>query len=250
MLIIPDTCPICTYSLVRVNAQIFCKNDACDAKSSKMIMHFIKVMKIKGLGEKTLEKLSITDITQLYDISQPSLVSKLGDKIGTKIFKEINQSRNVPLSTFIQSFGITLIGNSASTKLAKHTTSIWDIDKGVCKKAGLGEKATHNLITWIVTHALKYCDMPITTSIEINTEIEEVLKVVITGKLEDYTSRTKAKEFLVTKGVTVMSGVSKKVNYLVTDITNPTGSSVTKAHNLGIPIVSMNDLLNIINGEN
>lgn len=249
MLTIPSKCPVCTDTLERVNDQLFCRNDKCDAKTSKKLLHFIKTMKIKGLGEKTLEKLDLTDIPDLYNLSLKDLTSATGEKIGIKLFNEIAQSKTIPLATFIQSFGITLIGNSASTKLAKHIDSMWNINELVCSKAGLGEKATNYLLQWIKLNRSKYSDLPITPSIAPKTiEVEELFKVCVTGKLNDYTSRNKAKEFLETKGVTVMSGVSSKVNYLVCDNIS-SSSSCVKAKKLNIPIISMNDLLTILNGE-
>lgn len=250
MLNIPTSCPVCESTLVRVNDQLFCKDDNCDAKTAKKLLHFIKTMKIKGLGEKTLEKLELIDINELYELSLTEMITKLGEKVGTKLFNEIAQSKTIPLATYIQSFGITLIGNSISTKLAKHTDSIWDIHRETCQEAGLGEKATNYLLQWINKNEDKYCDLPITPSIPVQTnEVEELYKVVITGKLNDYSSRTKAKDFLETKGVTVMSGVSSKVNYLICDLENSSSSSHVKAEKLNIPVLSMNDLLIILNGD-
>lgn len=251
MLQIPTTCPICDSVLERVNDQLFCRNDNCDAKSSKRLQHFVKVMKIKGLGEKTLEKLELEDITDLYELTLEQLTSILGEKIGTKIFNEITQSKIIALSTFIQSFGIPLIGNSAATKLAKHADSLWNINEEVCETAGLGEKAISNLIQWIDINEMRYSDLPVitTTTTSTTTEVEELYKVCITGKLKDHSSRSKAKEFLETKGITVLSSLSSKTNYLVCDQESSTSSSFTKAKNLNIPIITMNDLLTIIEGD-
>lgn len=249
MLNIPTQCPVCESALVRVNDQLFCQNDSCDAKSSKRLQHFVKTMKIKGLGPASLEKLDLDDIPDLYELSLIEMKDILGEKIGTKLYTEITNSKNVPLATFIQSFGITLIGNSASTKLAKVTDSIWNIDAGTCEDAGLGAKATDYLLQWINNNRDRYCDLPITPSMpDSPNEVEELFKIAITGKLDDYSSRAKAKDFLETKGVTVMSGVSSKVNFLVCD--KPSSSSnCVKAEKLNIPIISMNDLLNKINGD-
>jgi len=251
MLNIPSNCPVCESELERVNDQLFCRNDACDAKSSKRVQHFVKTMKIKGLGPATIEKLDLERINDLYELSLDGMITQLGEKVGTKLFNEIAQSKTIPLATFIQAFGIPLIGNSATTKLAKHTDSLWNIDGTVCANAGLGKVATANLLQWINNNRINYSDLPITPVVESKEEVvtEELFKVVITGKLNDYSSRNKAKDFLDTNGVTVMSGVSSKVNYLICDLEDSSSSSHTKAEKLNIPIISMNDLLNIINGD-
>lgn len=250
MINIPHECPICASNLERVNDQLYCRSDSCDAKSSKKLLHYIKTMKIKGLGEKTLEKLNIDDIPELYSLKLETLVSIVGEKVGTKIFDEIAQSKTVSLATFIQAFGVPLIGNSAATKLAKVTDSLWDLTPELCKKAGLGQKATDNLLQWIKLNVSKYSDLPITPSTTHTiTETRDLFKVAITGKLNDYSSRAKAKEFLEAKGVTVLSGVSSKVNYLICETNDTNSSSYVKAKNLNIPVVTMNDILNIINGD-
>lgn len=251
MLEIPNTCPMCESILERVNDQLFCRNDGCDAKSSKMIQHFVKTMKIKGLGPATLDKLDLESINDLYELSIEEMITQLGEKVGTKLFNEIAQSKTIPLSTFIQSFGIPLIGNSATTKLAKHTTSLWDIDEKVCTTAGLGKVATNNLLQWIKKNEINYSDLPVTPVVnqQVETETEELFKIAVTGKLNDFSSRNKAKDFLATKGISVMSGVTKNVKYLVCDQVGSSSSSSTKATALNIPIITMNDLLTNINGD-
>jgi DNA ligase (NAD+) len=250
MLNIPNSCPVCESKLERVNDQLFCRNDNCDAKSTKKLQHFVKTMKIKGLGPASLEKLNLDSINDLYKLSLEEISSILGEKIGTKLYDEIAKSKTVPLATYIQSFGIPLIGNSATTKLAKHTDSIWNIDETVCNKAGLGKVATSNLLQWIKKNEVNYSDLPVTPIVNSNeVKTEELFKIAITGKLNDFSSRTKAKDFLANKGIAVMSTVTKNVKYLITDQEDSSSSSSKKATTLGIPIITMNDLLNIINGD-
>lgn len=248
MLTIPKQCPICSSTLERVNDQLFCRNDSCDAKSSKSILHFIKVMKIKGLGPATLEKLDLSSINELYELSLEDLKSILGEKIGNKIYNEITSSKTVPLAIFIQAFGIPLIGNSATTKLAKHTNSLWNIDEEVCKVAGLGKVATNNLLQWINKNEVNYSDLPVTPVVSLKEEVvtEDLFKIAITGKLNDFSSRNKAKDFLENKGITVMSGITKNVKYLVCDQVGSSTTSSIKAASMNIPVVTMKALLNIL----
>jgi DNA ligase (NAD+) len=207
-------------------------------------------MKIKGLGPASLDKLDLESINELYELTLEDLTSILGEKIGTKLFTEITNSRTAPLALYIQAFGIPLIGNSATTKLAKYTDSLWKIDEEVCKKAGLGNKATDNLLQWISKNEINYSDLPVTPTVNLPTKVpEETFKIAITGKLNDFSSRAKAKDFLATKGITVMSAVTKNVKYLVCDQVGSSSSSSIKATALNIPVITMNDLLNNINGE-
>ena len=247
MILIPKNCPVCESALERVKDQLFCRNSNCSAQSSKQILHFSKTMKIMGLGEKTLEKLELESINDIYNYTVEELKSILGEKIGTKLFNEIANSRIISLSTFINAFGIPLIGSSASAKLATVCKSLWDIDAKACKQAGIGDKATNNLLQWIIENREQYSDLPITTTVSEVTEPEDILyNVAITGKLEDYSSRAKAKQVLESKGIKVLSKLSSNASYLICDQEDSRSSSYKKAVQLNIPVITMKNLLNII----
>ncbi len=83
------------------------------------------------------------------------------------------------------------------------------------------------------------------------SEVKETsCTVAITGKLNDFSSREKAKNYLTPLGVKVISSISSKTNYLVCDIESSNSSSYKKAIKLNIPIITMNNLLNDILKEN
>ena len=70
----PEVCPACDTLLVWENDQLFCTNTRCSGKTSKKIKHFAKTLKIKGLGPRTIEKLEITSIFDLYQLFLNSLI--------------------------------------------------------------------------------------------------------------------------------------------------------------------------------
>ena len=86
---IPTHCPACASELVEINYQLFCQSTVCPAQSSKKIEAFCKKTKIKGLGPKTIDKLEIEDVPDIYSLELKYLCSVLGDKTGTKIFDNI-----------------------------------------------------------------------------------------------------------------------------------------------------------------
>jgi len=237
-------CPVCSSKLVRINDQLFCQNNLCDAKVFKSIIHFVKALKIKGLGEKTIEKLGLESINSIYTLSKDYIVSELGEKLGIKLYNEIEKSKNTTVDKFITGFGIPLVGKTASEKLAQHTNSIWNIDEKICKLAGLGEKATFNLLDWILHNKLDYENLPIKT-VEGNKQTEATLKVCVTGKLKDFTSREKAKTYLKDYGIQVVSSVSSNIDYLVCDVEGSSSSSIKKANKLNISVITMNQLLKL-----
>ena len=237
-------CPVCDSNLIRVKDQLFCQNNLCDAKVFKSIIHFVKAMKIKGMGEKTIEKLDLVSINSIYTLTRDYIISELGEKLGIKLYNEIEKSKNINVDKYITAFGIPLVGKTASEKLSQHTDSIWNIDEKMCKLAGLGEKATYNLTDWILHNKFEYENLPITT-VKGKQQSEATIKVCITGKLKDFTSREKAKAYLKDYGVQVVSSVSSNIDYLICDVEGSSSSSIKKANKLNISVITMNQLLKL-----
>lgn len=235
-------CPSCDSLLVRVVDQLFCKNKDCTASKSKQVIHFCKTMKIKGLGEKTIEKLGIEDINDIYSMSSEYIISTIGEALGTKLVKEIELSKNTTIDKLLPAFSIPLIGVTASKKLSS-ITDIQDITYDVCRNVGIGDKASTNLENWVVTEYLEYSDLPISLSASNTVQVPpKNIKVCMTGKLNDFKSRTVAAEYLEKNGIQVVSGVSKTLDYLVNE-DNKASSKLSKAKEYNIPIVTIKQLI-------
>lgn len=245
MVELPTSCPCCGSKLERVNDNLFCRNPDCSAQSSKLLEFFVKTIGVKGLGEKTLEKLPVTDITELYDLTEQDFVNYLGKAIGTKIYQQLVETRNIDLATLLAAFSIPLIGKSTASKLCTVITSVEDISPETCKQAGLGEKATANILEWLDAKYPSYSTLPFswtntTTSSSVNTESKG--NVVITGKLTNGMSRNQAKVLLEQHGYSVKTSVTKTTNFLLCE--EASSSSKTKsAEALGIPVVTLEYLL-------
>jgi len=238
---IPTTCPSCDTSLNRIKDQIFCTNKDCSASILKKIVAYAKVLKIKGLGEKTIEKLALTSIPSIYTLSLEYITNAVGEKLATKLIVEIEKSKHTSLAILLASFSIPLIGTTAGNKIAKHTTSIYNVNKEVCKLAGLGEKATASLLSWLIDNKSLYDNIPVQTSI-VTADNSVATKVVcISGKLSSFPSKAKATEFLNSLGYSLVSGMSKKVDYLINE-DNKDSSKVKLARKYDIEIVTIEEL--------
>ena len=244
MILIPDRCPSCEGKLELVNEQLFCYNKTCPAQTLKKIQHFCKVMGIKGMGEKTLEKLDFETYRDIYTFSESYFVDTLGETLGRKLFKEIRKSAEVPLNTGLAAFGIPLIGETAAKKLGAVCKSLDDICEETCKLAGLGEKATNNLMDWICSEDAQ--DLPINTNFEVVNDVVSTssngVTVCITGKLNNYKNRSDAAKYLETLGYKVVDSVTKSTNILI-DEEGKQSSKRSKAEQLNIPIMSIEELV-------
>ena len=76
-IIAPDSCPSCGSALEWRSDLLYCNNDLCGAKVSKRLEHWGKTLKIKGLGPRTIEKLEVENLYELYDLTQEKIIEKL-----------------------------------------------------------------------------------------------------------------------------------------------------------------------------
>jgi DNA ligase (NAD+) len=244
---IPTNCPCCEYTLELVNDQLFCRNQACGAQLGKKLEHFCKTLGIKGMGAKTLEKLQLSDITEIYYLELDEIIAALGsEKIAVKLLDEINRSRNSDLATILPAFSIPLVGNTAAQKISKVVHSIDDITEEQCKQAGLGEKVTNNLISWLETDFQEMKEfLPFSFTVDNKPVANAIGKVVcITGKLASFKTKAEATKALENEGFKVTDSVTKQTNYLV-DEDNKGSSKRIKADQLGITIIK--NLLHFLN---
>ncbi len=248
---IPTNCPSCGSNLVIINMQLFCKNICCTAVVSKQIEHFCKVMGIKGVGEKTIAKLNFASIVEIYTCSKQDLIDRLGsEKLGSKLFDEIEKSKHAELETIIASFGIPLVGNTISKKIVSVIQSIDDINEQKCNEAKLGQKATANLLNFLNTDFMEireYLPLSFSNSVVKVSHSSNNETICLTGKLSSFKTKALATVSLQELGFTVTETVTKATNYLV-DEENKNSTKRQKADSLGIKIIP--NLLNFIDEKN
>ncbi len=239
----PTNCPACMSILVLVGDQLFCQSSNCSAKSAKRVEHFAKTLKIKGLGPSTIEKLGFTDYHDIYSLSQEEISFLLdSEKLGTKLHAEIEKSKSVDLITLLPAFSIPLIGQSASNKLAEKISAISDITHETCKEAGLGPKATSNLMDWLIDvfHFQKYFELPFSFTCEKQVKVSTTDTkgtVCITGKLKSYQTKAAAKQVLEKYGYIVKDNLTKDVTILVNE-SGIASAKTRKAEQMGITIIN------------
>ena len=236
---IPTECPCCSYPLELVNDQLFCRNTACDAQLSKKVEHFCKTLGIKGMGTRTVEKLGLSDITELFYLEQDQVVESLGsEKVALKLLDEIERSKSADLATVIASFSIPLVGATASKKLCEVVTSVDEISHETCKQAGLGDKVTQNLLAWLETDFQEMREfLPFSFRSQKNSNTSGRSTVCITGKLSSYKTKAEAYKELEEAGYQPVETVTKTTDYLV-DEEDKGSSKRKKAESLGITIIT------------
>ena len=237
----PSHCPSCMTDLEWIKDQLFCNNTNCSGKTSKKIEHFAKTLKIKGLGPRTVEKLQIDSIFDLYELPLEIMIDALqSEKLAVKLSREIESSKTVDLVELLPAFSIKLIGNTASRKICSVVKHVTDINEETCDQAGLGPTATENLLDWLIEEFTNgYDRLPFSFKqkelLVPKTETKGV--VCITGKLKSYKTKAAATQYLETMGYLVKSSLTKDVTILV----NESGIESTKtqaARDKGVIIIT------------
>ncbi|ASV43440.1 DNA ligase [Vibrio phage JSF12] len=256
---IPTECPSCQSKLVKVNGQLFCRSTSCPAQSSKLVENFCKKNKIKGFGEKTVAKLGLSSIPELLNLTEHTLIDTLGEKVGSKLFLEVQSIKNLTFAQVLGSLGINLIGTVAAEKVAVICGDFTEITPQNLATAGLGEKATQSLTSWVnsldgqdtIEAFSSFMVFEANTTGSRSEEFAvnyEPVDICITGSLLDFKSRSEAAAYLKQFGITVKDSVTKTVKYLVCEDEKKTSSSsYKKAQAAGIPILSIKNLLERLN---
>lgn len=270
----PDKCPVCGAKTEVHNENgsktLHCTGDGCKGKLLGRLNTFVskKGMNIDGLSEETLSKfVDIGWIKNLFDIygnlhlhySELINMGGFGKRSVEKLDAAIEKSKDVELKNFVASLSIPGIGSSQSKELAKNFT--WDEfqeagfgNYDFSELVGFGEVLNRNIHEWFKTmwdedqigqlvRNVRFKENKSMNIIHSNDLSGMVF--VITGSLNHFTNRDEAKEWIEAFGGKVSGTVSSKTSYLVNNDVSSTSGKNKKAKNLGIPIISEAQLLEI-----
>lgn len=242
----PKTCPSCDGVVEFRNDVLYCLNVSCTAKSNKAIEHWAKALKIKGLGPKTVEKLGISSPVELYLLTKDCIQEALGsEKLAEKLVSEIEKSKQAKLNQVLPAFGIPLIGNSATEKLSSVISHLDELSYDKAKEAGLGPKATENLMSWYETSSWLIDCLPFDFKFDVTPVVQKEVKgvVCISGKLKSFKTKAVAERALKEAGFTTKSSVTKEVTHLINE-SGVESEKTKKARANGVTVVTnINTLL-------
>jgi DNA ligase (NAD+) len=237
----PTNCPCCDSILELVNEQLFCRNTKCPAQWTKKLESFSSTLKIKGLGPSTISKLGIESLPELYELTVSDIQDKIhSEKLAEKLYDELQKSKSSKLVDILPAFSIPLIGRSASQKLCDTISNIEDISENSCTEAGIGPKASANLVNFMETefYPNRYKDtLPFNWNNKISKKKEVTGVVCISGKLKSYPTKAHATKVLEQYGFVVKSSLTKECTHLINESGIESAKTQT-ARDRGVIIVS------------
>lgn len=261
----PDTCPVCGAKTVREEgeAAVKCTGTECPAKLYRNLVHFVsrEAMNIDGLGENIIDQLLsknlISNIADIYNLTfeEISSLKKNGTKFATNLINAIETSKQNDLYRLITALGIMHIGGKASKVLAKKFKNIDNLSNATLEELSeiddIGPIMAKSIVDFFsqdqtkdLIHKLKQAGVnTIAQDLEETDDRFQGKTFVLTGSLESFT-REEATNTIEKLGGKVSGSVSKKTSYLVSG--EDSGSKLTKAQSLGVPILTEQEFMEMI----
>lgn len=271
---IPEKCPVCQgETKIRQvgNAKaLYCMNPECQAKHVKAFALFVSrdALNIEGLSEATLEKFisrgyihTFADIFHLDRYKDEIQgMEGFGEKSYRKLIESVKKARTTTLPRVVYSLGIAGIGLANAKVICRELK--YDVEallmvteEELNEIQGVGEVLAKAFTGYFsdAKHVenfrklLEELTIPEETSTK--KQIFEGVNFVITGSVTHFANRGEVKELIESLGGKVTGSVTSKTNYLINNDVTSTSSKNKKANELGIPIISEETFLELVNQE-
>ena len=278
---IPTHCPVCGYptsiaetfskkdGLSRVTKVLMCNNLMCKAQLVRLLSHFVsrEAMNIEGLSEATIEKFvtmgfieNLSDVYHLEDFEDDIInMEGFGWKSYENLVNAIDKSRTVGKENFIYALGIPNIGLNT----AKLILNYFDNDfVKACSASystlmniqGLGDVKASDFSNYfrnpdnlkVVNELLSQLEFKADKVVNTDSPIAGK-NFVVTGNVYHYKNRKELQAHIESLGGKIVGSVSGNTDYLINNDIHSTSSKNKKAKELGVPIISEEDFLLMVN---
>ena len=271
---IPEHCPACHEETKIVQDKeakmLYCENPHCPAKRIKQFALFVSrdALNIEGLSEMTLEKFIgkgfIQELPDLFSLEEHKeeiiAMEGFGQKSYDKLIENAEKARETSLARLLYGLGIGGIGASNARVLSEafhddaEALSRAELSEIVSIK-GIGPILGESIVRYFKEEENCRLFRKLLSILHLHKEEKAENTVlsgkvfVITGSLNHFQNRKELEEEIRKAGASTASSVSKNTSYLINNDKNSTSSKNKKAQELGIPILSEEDFLRLLQGE-
>ena len=270
----PDKCPVCGSDTVIEDDNgvetLHCPNPECPAKRIKAFTHFVSrnAMNIEGLSEATLERLvdegMVREFADLFDLGKwrDRIVTMegFGEKSFDNLTAAAEKASHTTPARLLFGLGIPNIGVANARMIARECGDDWDricslTEEELTAIDGIGAVMASGYVKFfhdgeklkLLSHLMPKLEL-VKESDEGRSDQLAGLTFVITGKVEHFDNRDALKAAVEKAGGKTSSAVSSKTDYLINNDIASGSSKNRKAKELGIPIITEEEFLKMIEG--
>ena len=261
---LPDHCPVCGAPVVRDEdgAHIRCTGAECPAQRLRHIVHFASrdAMDIEGLGPAVVEALVGAGLVKgpgdLYRLRAGDVepLERMGKKSAENLMAAIEKSKSAGLGRLLFAFGIRQVGQKAGKVLAARFGTLDALmsatEEELTAVPDIGGITAKSLLDWFQNEQSQHL---IQTLREAGVSFDSMeapvgdklagKTFVLTGTLANL-DRKEASALIEAQGGKVSGSVSKKTSYVVAG--EAAGSKLKKANELGIPVLTEEELMKLL----
>lgn len=257
---LPTNCPSCKSPLTQDEVRLICESTECHAQKLYSILNWIKRVGIDDLSEKRLlalmEQKKVKEISDLYTLSKEDFLELplTKEKLATKLFNSITDSKHMDLVNFLCGLGIEGSGKTTWLNLLKHFPTLEKISTATKEDLialdGFAEKTAEQIISGLKSHKKlieKLLELGVKPKAPQNTKSGNSLagmSFVLTGTLSK--PRDELTDLLIQEGAKVSGSVTKKTTALVSSDFSKKSSKTEKAKKLSVPLWSEEELMKLV----
>jgi DNA ligase (NAD+) len=261
----PKRCPLCRTEIVRPEGEVMhrCPNRACPSRGLETLYHWVgPAMDIENVGGSTIKKLwdegIVRSLPDLYRLSAEQLgeLEGFAEISATRAYDSIQRSKEQPFSRVLFGLNIPKVGWVIARSLALHFRTAESLAAATLEQLeeveGIGPERAELIAEWFgdpdnLTLIGELHELGVQLALAEDERPPEGRltgsQYVITGTLEGWT-REEAKAALEDLGAKVSDSVSKKTTGVV--VGESPGSKAQKAEKLGVPVLSEDDLRELL----
>ena len=262
---LPTTCPSCNSEVFRQKGEAVarCENVSCPAQVKARIEHFVSksAFDIDGFGEKLVDQLVeskiIRTVDEIFKLKFEDLVNldRMAEKSAHNILSAIKESKEISFNRFIYSLGIRNVGSHLSKVIEKafkgnindFINATFEELENIDEVGPIVAKTINKF--WQDKTNINIVESCLAMGVKLDSNLEPISEklmnktIVFTGSLTQFT-RNEAKSITENHSGKTSASVSKNIDFLVAG--SDSGSKLRKANELGIPVLTEDDFLNLI----
>ena len=256
----PEVCPFCGAHVEHRGVHLYCTNPlSCRPQIISRLAHFASrdAMDIDTFADKTAEQLfselNVATIPELYTLRRERLLDLegFGEKKAQNLLTALENSKHRPLSAFLNALGIPNVGVKTARDLSLTFGSLEKLRSATFEELvaieDVGEIVAESVLSFFhdprisrqIDDLIAYGVSPVADRAATASPISGKT-IVVTGTLPTL-SRKEAEDLIKDHGGKAAGSVSKKTDYVLAG--EAAGSKLTKAQQLGIPVIDEQTLL-------